>query len=67
MPYDSPWSWMNDVAVRTTDRIVAALPEKYGLAASLKIVSTGGSMGGLRCIDVYKRQVHGIAVPPSDR
>ena len=61
MPYDSPWSWMNDVAVRTTDRIVAALQEKYGLAASLKIVSTGGSMGGLSCLIYARYAAHSIA------
>ena len=54
MPYDSPWSWMNDVAVRTTDQIVSALREKYALDPSIRLVSTGGSMGGLSCL-IYVR------------
>ena len=54
MPYDSPWSWMNDTAVRTTDQILSAVQEKYGLDPSLRVVSTGGSMGGLSCL-IYAR------------
>ena len=50
IPYYNPWSWMNRQAVAYTDEIVAVLCEKYGLDDSVKIVSTGGSMGGLSAL-----------------
>lgn len=56
-PYDNPWSWMNDLAVRTLDEIVGALLEKYG---SLPIISTGGSMGGLSCLIYARYSRHAI-------
>lgn len=46
-PYDNPWSWMNDVAVRTADALLDTAIEKYGLTPDVPITSTGGSMGGL--------------------
>ena len=55
-PYDNPWSWMNDVAVRTVDAIVDALLKKYALD-DLPVVSTGGSMGGLSAL-IYARYSH---------
>lgn len=45
-PFIGPWSWMNDVAVRTVDLIIDAVKEKYGLTADIPLVNTGGSMGG---------------------
>lgn len=53
-PYYGPWSWMNDVAVRTVDQIVSALQARYGLPADAPVVSTGGSMGGLSAL-IYCR------------
>jgi len=50
IPYYNPWSWMNKQAVAYTDEIVSVLCEKYGLDSSVKIVSTGGSMGGLSAL-----------------
>lgn len=50
IPYYNPWAWMNRQAVRYTDEIVSVLCEKYGLDSSVKIVSTGGSMGGLSAL-----------------
>ncbi len=47
VPYYNPWSWMNKQAVAYTDEIISVLCEKYGLSSSVKIVSTGDSMGGL--------------------
>ena len=47
IPYCNPWSWMNRQAVAYTDEIVSVLCKKYGLDSSVKIVSTGISMGGL--------------------
>lgn len=52
-PYYDPWCWMNRRTVRYVDEIVGVLCERYGLDEnSVKIVSTGGSMGGL-CALVY--------------
>lgn len=45
-PYSGPWGWMNDTAVELTDRVVAAVMEKYGLADGVPVVASGGSMGG---------------------
>ena len=50
IPYYNPWSWMNKQAVAYTDEIISVLCEKYGLGPSVKIVSTGGSMGGLSAL-----------------
>ena len=50
IPYYNPWSWMNRQAVAYTDEIIAVLCEKYGLDSDIKIVSTGGSMGGLSAL-----------------
>lgn len=52
-PYDNPWSWMNDLAVKMVDAIVSVLLEKHQ-AAGIPIVSTGGSMGGLSSL-IYTR------------
>lgn len=53
-PYYGPWSWMNDVAVKTVDAIVDALFEKYALPENTPIVHVGGSMGGLSAL-IYTR------------
>lgn len=52
IPYYNPWCWMNRQAVDYTDEIVSVLCEHYGLGEDVKIVSSGGSMGGL-CALVY--------------
>ena len=52
IPYCSPWSWMNRQTVALVDEIIDVIREHYGLDESVKIVSTGGSMGGL-CALVY--------------
>ena len=44
-PFVGPWSWMNDVAVKTTDMVIDAVKEKYALG-DVPMVNTGGSMGG---------------------
>ena len=41
---------MNDSAVKLTDEIVEVLQEKYRLGENVKIVSSGGSMGGLSAL-----------------
>ena len=53
-PHYDPWCWMNDAAVRFTDRIVDCIIEHYGLPKDTKVCSTGGSMGGLGAL-VYAR------------
>ena len=49
-PYTNPWCWMNESAVRFTDEIIEVLCDKYGLGEKVKIVSSGGSMGGLSAL-----------------
>lgn len=50
VPYTNPWCWMNRSAVRYTDEIIEVLCKQYRLNSDLKIVSTGGSMGGLSAL-----------------
>ena len=47
IPYNNPWNWMNAQAVAYTDEIIDVICEHYGLGDDVKVVSTGGSMGGL--------------------
>ena len=46
IPYCNPWCWMNRQAVDYVDEIIDVLAEHYGLGENVKVVSTGGSMGG---------------------
>lgn len=46
VPYNNPWAWMNKQAVDYTDEIIDLLIEKYELPNDIRIVSSGGSMGG---------------------
>lgn len=48
--YYNPWSWMNRQAVAYTDEVISVLCRKYGLGEDAKIVSVGGSMGGLAAL-----------------
>lgn len=50
IPYTNPWCWMNEEAVLYVDEIIRVLCEKYQLKDDIKIVSTGGSMGGLSAL-----------------
>lgn len=50
IPYYNPWAWMNKQAVSYTDEIISVLCDKYGLGDNVKVVSTGGSMGGLSAL-----------------
>ncbi len=50
IPYTNPWCWMNSSAVAYTDEILDVLFEKYSLPSDTKIVSSGGSMGGLSAL-----------------
>nr|MDD6335427.1 hypothetical protein [bacterium] len=65
-PYDNPWSWMNDVAVRTVDAILDAAHAAYSLAQNLPIVSTGDSMGGLGALIFTRYSRHPIAACAAD-
>lgn len=63
--FTGPWNWMRDVSVKTVDDIIDAVIEKYNLMKSIKIVYTGGSMGGLGALsyNVYgKHKAVGCAV-----
>jgi hypothetical protein len=46
VPYNNPWAWMNNQAVKYTDEIIDVLIEKYNLDDNIPIVSIGESMGG---------------------
>ena len=46
IPYYDPWCWMNRQAVDYVDEIVDVIVRHYGMKDP-KIVSSGGSMGGL--------------------
>lgn len=46
VPYHNPWCWMNRQAVDYVDEIIDVLVQKYELGDDVKIISTGGSMGG---------------------
>ena len=50
IPYSNPWAWMNRQTVAYVDEIVAVLCEKYRLGDTVKVVSSGGSMGGLSAL-----------------
>ena len=52
IPYYNPWCWMNDQTIAFVDEIVSVLAEHYGLGDSVRVASTGRSMGGL-CALVY--------------
>jgi Dipeptidyl aminopeptidases/acylaminoacyl-peptidases len=45
--FTGPWSWMNRGAVKIANAIVDAVYERFNLADSTPLISTGGSMGGL--------------------
>ncbi len=47
VPYLDPWCWMNEQAVKTTDRIVDVIFEHYSLPKHTPIAVSGGSMGGM--------------------
>ena len=49
IPYYDPWCWMNRQAVDYVDEIVDVIVRHYGMNDP-KIVSSGGSMGGLSSI-----------------
>ena len=50
VPYTQPWCWMNKQAVEYVDELIAVICEKYNLDKSVKIISSGGSMGGLSAL-----------------
>ena len=45
-PHYGPWAWMNDHAVRLTDRLVDLVLAQHDLPKDLPVCSSGGSMGG---------------------
>lgn len=54
-PFYGPWSWMNSTAVKYVDTILEVVAEKYKLDLDkIKIISCGGSMGGLSAL-VYSK------------
>lgn len=50
IPYNNPWAWMNQQAVKYTDDLTDILFQHYELPETLPIVSSGGSMGGLSAL-----------------
>lgn len=59
-PYNGPWSWMNDTAVKTVDGILDAVIEKYEYDPAIPVVSTGGSMGGMAALTYARYSRHHI-------
>ena len=56
--FTGPWNWMRDVSVKTVDDIIDAAKEKYGLKDGIKIILTGGSMGGLGALSYATKGKH---------
>ena len=56
VPYYNPWSWMNQQAVDYTDEILDVLEAKH--LVKPKLVSCGGSMGGLCAIVFCRYSAH---------
>ena len=54
IPYNDPWCWMNDQAVKYTNEVIDVIFEHYGLSDDTPIASIGGSMGGLSAL-VYTK------------
>lgn len=52
VPYYNPWSWMNKQTVNYIDEIVDVLIDHFKLSDDVKIVASGGSMGGM-CALIY--------------
>ncbi len=44
--FTGPWNWMRDITVNMVDEIIDAVKEYYSLSDDIRIVYTGGSMGG---------------------
>ena len=56
--FTGPWNWMRDVSVQTVDDIIDAVIDHYALPNDLKIVYTGGSMGGLGALSYAVKGKH---------
>lgn len=53
-PYYGPWSWMNRQARAMVDELVDSIYAAFGLADTVPLISTGGSMGGCSAL-LYSR------------
>lgn len=60
IPYNNPWNWMNEQAVRYTDEVIGVIKARYGLD-DVPLVACGGSMGGL-CALMYTKYAAAIPV-----
>lgn len=58
VPYLNPWNWMNEEAVKTTDALIDAVIDSCALSEDIRVISTGGSMGGMCALTymVYARR-----------
>lgn len=63
VPYINPWNWMNDQAIQEVNELIEVVKEKYQMP-SLKVASTGGSMGGMSALtySAYAKEVPAIVV-----
>lgn len=63
-PYYNPWCWMNEQTVSYVDEIVDVICDGYSLGGDVKIVSSGGSMGGLGALVycVYSKRMPSACV-----
>ena len=58
--YGGPWNWMNEALVRTADRCIDILFEKFGLGKDAPVISTGHSMGGYGALMFALNSTHNI-------
>lgn len=59
-PHYNPWAWMNDGAVKLTDRLIEVVLGHYGLPANTPVCSSGGSMGGLGALVFARYSRHNV-------
>lgn len=52
VPYYNPWCWMNKQTVDYVDELVDVVKAHFNLGNEVKVVASGGSMGGM-CALVY--------------
>ena len=60
-PYCGPWSWMNRQTRAMIDALVDAIYAAYGLADSIPLICTGGSMGGLGSLLYTRYAKHSVS------
>lgn len=57
-PYSGPWNWMSFETIKTIDKVLDAVYEKYGLDDSIPLVAFGRSMGGMGALNYARYGAH---------